>query len=132
MEMNENTKVSPEALQAFRTEHLAINDLFLQKLLSETNQADHLGDESVSILRAGAEFMTSSMEAVIAVNQPALLLHQLDWAKDRLPQDGIDLPQLKKNLMIYQQVIEELLPPTFAKEIANLIHMMVDELTKIK
>ena len=120
--------ITAEARTAFQANQRRINDRFVQKMLEETPLAEQLGDSAEKVLRAGAEFLTSSLEAVIIVNQPVLLSHQLTWAKDRLPQDGINLPQLQTNLGIYKIVLAEILPPAHAQEVVSLIDPMIEAL----
>jgi hypothetical protein len=117
--------VSPQAQAAFKKNHAKIIERTVSKLLAQGGQFDHLGGQAESILAAGFEFTSSSLEACMLINDPTLLADQMRWSKDRLPHEGIHAPLLVECLRVYADVIAELLPAFHSAEIVKLIHLMI-------
>jgi hypothetical protein len=117
--------VSAAAQTAFKKNHVRIIDGVVEKLLAEPGQFDQLGDRAEDTLRSGFEFTSSSLEACMLINDAALLVDQLRWSKDRLPHDGISMKRMAENLRVYCEVINQLLPASYAAEIVNLVQQMV-------
>jgi hypothetical protein len=117
--------VSPQAQAAFKKNHARIIAQTVTKLLSQAGQFEHLGERAESILSAGFEFTSSSLEACMLINDASLLIDQLRWSKDRLPHDGISVVLLVECLRVYAGVIAELLPASQSAAIVKLVNLMI-------
>ncbi len=117
--------ISPDARQAFKQNQTKIIDTLVARLLAQPGAFDHLGNQAEQVLKNGFEFTANTLDACMQVNDISLLVDQLNWAKDRLPYDGISMERMKKNLDSFCQVISEFIHPPLDNEIIGLVQSMI-------
>ncbi len=89
-------RISKEAQKEFNLNQRKIIDTLIPRLLSEQDEFNHLGDAAENTLQDGFEFLSSSLEACMQIDDFSLLESQLNWAGDRLPHDGISMERMIK------------------------------------
>jgi MerR family transcriptional regulator, light-induced transcriptional regulator len=116
-----------EALAVFKKHHAQIVQTVVRRLLAAPGAYAHLGESAEKILAAGVEFATVDLETALQIGEPGLLDDQLAWAKDRLPHDGISSQQQLANLVVYAQVVDEILPAPAAQAVNRLVRGMIEK-----
>lgn len=117
--------VSAAAVASFQENRTKINELVVRRLLEEDREFDHLGDRAAQVLATGFEFTSAGIETCLKINDASLLVDQLQWARDRLPHDGISMPRMTENMKVYHQVILEVIPAPQNTEIAAFVQDII-------
>lgn len=105
-----------------------INERFVALMMKEMPDHEGFGDQTESKYRAGSRFLTPVIQTALVTGTPAILDYQMEWAKDRLPQDNHPLPKLKQALTLYKQIIDELFPEKLVEPAHALIDRMLAQL----
>ncbi len=118
--------VPPRALDAFSSKRHRIVQRVVERSLARTEEVAHHGDDAERLITAGIEFTTKMLLAAMEMNEPSLLEHQLEWAKDRLPHDGVEPKYLLNRLSIYGEVVEQLLEPAHVEQIGAYVEWLIE------
>jgi hypothetical protein len=119
------TRVSPETLAAFRAHRAHLIETVVEWSLARPEEVVQHGAGARRVLAAGLEFTTQILEAVMQVGELGLLDYQLQWARDRLPHEGVAPAHLLARLEIYAQVVSGLLPAVQAAEVNRYVEWMI-------
>lgn len=101
---------SNAALHAVQTLHRQFIDRATTLALQHQDELQLLGAQAPTIIAAGYEFVTRTLEAALATGQPELLDEQIRWGNERQLYDGVMPEHILHRLEIYDAVVRELLP----------------------
>lgn len=116
--------VSAESLLAFQNMSARIVEKAVDRSLKFTKEVEQHGEEAKAVITEGLEMTSKILESAMAVGETSLLLDQLNWAKDRLPHEGVTMEHVLHRFQIYAEVIDELLPEKNSNEIIPFIKWM--------
>jgi hypothetical protein len=123
---NELSPVSLVALTSFQENKDKIIKETVQRSLERVQEVAHHGEIAQELLTAGLDFTTKMIEAALSTGEVALLEDELEWAKDRLPHDGVEMEHVLNRLKIYRDVVNETLPSEYAHEINPFLNWMIN------
>lgn len=116
--------VSSQTLVALRDCYGDIARIVVTRLLA-TPQVAAPGDPSERRLMAGVRFTTLALQTAIFLRNTDVLDAQLEWAADRLGHDGVAPEQLLALLLLYAEVVEQVLPPEPALVLNQYVQWMI-------
>ncbi|NYB52314.1 MAG: hypothetical protein HVN35_07150 [Methanobacteriaceae archaeon] len=123
--------VSAEALEAFQAASDDIIKETVKRSLEREDEVIHHGDDAGELITSGITFTTQMLEAAMSMGEIPLLEDELQWAKDRLPHDGVELEHVKVRLQIYRNVVSEKIPAEHSQEINQFIDWMINRQEEI-
>lgn len=123
--------VSSETIAVFqRSSQKIINQVVELSLEREDDVVQH-GEKAEEIIKAGIEFTTKMLESAMAMGEVLLLEDELQWAKDRLPHDKVNMEHVLERFKIYRDVVDELLPEDNAIEVNSYLNWMIQRQKEI-
>ncbi len=122
---------SPAAVAAFEHACPEIERAVVALALRFPAEVAQHGPAAPQVLSAGLGFLSQMLLAALTVNDVGLLAYQLQWAKDRLPHDGVQPAHLLHRLNLYASAVEAHLPPALAAEINGYVHWLIAEQTRL-
>ena len=117
--------VSAETLAAFRQQAEAITRSTVQKALAFPEQVAHHGEKAAELLFTGLQFTTKGLESAMAFHTMQLIADQMDWARQRLPHDGVTGQHILHHLTLYRDSVTEILSPEQAVEVNKYVDWMI-------
>ncbi len=123
--------ISSEAMEEFQTYKEDIIKETVHQSLGREEEVQHHGEEAEKLITQGIEFTTKMLESAMLVGEPLLLEDELNWAKDRLPHDGVALEHVLSRFQIYRQVVKDKISPEHAPEIVSYLDWMITQLKTI-
>jgi len=124
-------EVSSHAFEAFNKFTPLIIEKVIERTISQNNIISIYGNTAKEKFSAGIEWTAKMLKNAMAINEPKLLVEQLQWAKTRLPVDNIKPEYVLSMLKNYQDVINEILPIDDANEINKFVEMMLKKQIKL-
>ncbi len=124
--------ISEDALNAFRENQETIIDDTVERALAKREDVEHHGPDAERVIRAGLEYTSRMLDAVLTTGEAALMEQQLRWAQSRLPHDGVQPEHILSRLRIYRAVVQEVLPEKHAGEITRVLDWMIERHQEIQ
>lgn len=118
-------EVSVDALLTFRKLTPDLIKEVVKRSMERKDEVFHHGDKQLEILTYGIDMTTKMLDNAMAIHEPALLDEQLKWAIVRLPIDGVKPEHIYNRFQIYIDVVDELMPVNYAKEVNNFVSWML-------
>jgi hypothetical protein len=119
-----------EIKEFFEENERKINERFVELMMEVIPNYEGFGDKSEHNYRAGSGFLTPVLQTALMTDSPALMDFQASWSKDRMPHYGLEIPQLKNNLILYKQVIDEAFPDELQAKANSIIDHLVEQLSE--
>ena len=126
----ELTKISKEALTSFQEHKQQIIIETVNRSLQRPEEVEHHGQKARDILTAGLGFMTQNLEVAMTLGEVTFLEDQLNWARDRLPHDGVSMEHLLSRFKIYRDVVKETMSRKHSDEVIKYIDWMIEHQQK--
>ncbi len=123
--------VSAAAVAAFEHACPAIEQAVVTRALSQPEEVAQHGPAAAHVLSAGMGFLSQMLLAALKVNRVEVLEFQLQWAKDRLPHDGVQAAHILHRLHWYAEAVSAHLPAPLAAEVNGYVHWLIARQTEL-
>lgn len=118
-------RVSAEDLARFDAACPAAEDEVVARCLAEDAPGDALAADGAHRIRVGMRFVSRMVRASMGFAAGAILDDQLEWARVRLPVDGVAPGMVLRNLVRYREALARRLPDETSAAIAPWIDALV-------
>jgi hypothetical protein len=122
--------ISKEALTSFQENKQKIIKETVNRSLKRQEEVEHHGQKAREILIAGLGFMTQNLEVAMTLGEVTFLHDQLNWARDRLPHDGVSMEHLLSRFQIYRDLVKETMSRQHSHEVIKYIDWMIEQQQK--
>jgi len=130
-ELNIPSTVNNSTTASFKKLKNTLIDRAAANIMLHTKSMDTLGNTAEEKIRSGLDFTIEVLISVMSLGDVNLLEDQLNWAKDRLPHDGIEPEHIMENMKILAGVINELMTKTDADSIAPYMQWMIKRMERM-
>lgn len=76
--------------------------------------------------QAGVDFVMMFLTSFLKYGDPSLMEDQLEWSRDRLPQDNFSLEEIQRSFKIISKVFQDLLPEKVWSELNPYLTWMIE------
>jgi len=90
--------------------------------VSDQKQADHFPREKY---QAGVDFVMMFLTSFLKYGGLSLMEDQLEWSRDRLPEDEFPLQEIQRSFKIVSEVFHDLLPEKVWTELKPYLDWMI-------
>jgi hypothetical protein len=125
------SKVDHDTIASFKRLKNSLIDRAVSNIMLHSRSMDELGDTAEEKIRSGLDFTIEVLISVMSLADVNLLEDQLNWAKDRLPHDGIQPDHIMENMKILSGVINELMTETDADSIVPYLEWMIKRMERL-
>lgn len=118
--------ISQESMSAFKEASPKIIKETVILSLEREDEVLQLGNDAKEILTAGLKFTTQMLESAMYMGEIPILEDELLWAKDKLPDDGVEMEHILVRLRIYREIIIKNLSLEYVHEIIPFVDWMIE------
>lgn len=117
-----------EALADFRANASRITEAAVRNATIVRDTLSEPGRDAVGVVGSGMAMTHSVLAGILAAPSVQLIEDQLNWAKTRLPHDGVGVGTMIAGLRAMRVAVEECLTATSARQISPFVSWMIERL----
>jgi hypothetical protein len=130
-ELHMPSTVDRSTIASFKKLKNSIIDQAVADIMRYTKSMEELGSAAEEKIRSGLGFTIEILISVMSLGDKNLLEDQLNWAKDRLPHDGVQPDHIMENMKILAGVINDLMTEKDAESIVPYMEWMIKRMEQV-